>query len=64
MVKIKISSDSDTLYKVMKICSHELGRRTYWIHDRVGGPGWSVDLVHHELSIKDDEKATFITLKL
>lgn len=59
-------SMSAVIYKLEQI----IGPRQYWLHNRVGGVGWSVSIKRKDhrfktiITIEDPVVATFVQLKL
>jgi hypothetical protein len=66
---IEFVTDSNLL-EIEKLLAETIGPRKYWLHDKIGGEGWSIDTVNkpvysgYRISIKDPVQATFIRLKL
>lgn len=54
------------LTKVLHHLEQEVSPRKYWLHNRVGGEGWNVDINHGviKITMDDDQMATFMVLKL
>lgn len=52
--------------KILGFLEREVGPRSYWLHNRIGGTGWSVDINNGriQVTIDDDKMATFLILKL
>lgn len=52
--------------KILGFLEREVGPRSYWLHNRIGGTGWLVDINHGQIqvTIDDDKMATFLILKL
>ena len=66
---IEFVTDSNLL-DIEKLLTETIGPRKYWLHDKIGGEGWSIVTVTkplyfgYRISIKDPVLATFIRLKL
>lgn len=39
MISVKLQG---TLNTTEKWCSKNISKRTYWLHNRIGGPGWEI----------------------
>jgi hypothetical protein len=55
--------------EVEKLLAETIGPRKYWLHDKLGGEGWSIEAIEplytsYRISIEDPVQATFIKLKL
>ena len=50
----------------VEACEQNISPRKYWIHTKIGGPGWEIKLFvrPYVLKIEDDKIATFLKLKL
>jgi hypothetical protein len=56
--------------EIEKLLAETIGPRKYWLHDKLGGEGWSIEATNkllyssYRISIKDPALATFVILKL
>jgi hypothetical protein len=56
--------------EIEKLLAETIGPRKYWLHDKIGGEGWSIEAIDqplysgYRISIKNPALATFIKLKL
>lgn len=59
-------------YEVIRYCDRNISQRDYWIHNRIGGRGWEVNLVQQsdkrirwqlELDDRLEEHITMMVLK-
>lgn len=56
-----------SIEQIEKICTADVGPRTFWLHSIVGGPGWQVfnaQGTEKVILMADQKLATYIKLKL
>lgn len=60
ILRLVPKSRNDLLEKL----EEHVGKRKYWLHDRIGGDGWSVQPLpgYYKVQIDNDNLATFIAL--
>lgn len=58
----------DNFQEVVRYCDQHISSRQYWIHNKIGGPGWEVSLAHQpnkrirwQLEL-DDELESHVTM--
>lgn len=62
MVEFQVTNHT----KVLKLLQQEIGPRRYYLHNQIGGVGWSIRLNQgfNTVIIDNDQLATVILLKL
>lgn len=63
MTKVKVNSP---LIETVSVLEQINGPRRYWLHNRVGGAKWEVQVVGGEtiVEVKDAKMLSFLLLKL
>jgi hypothetical protein len=63
---IEFDVDSHKFTKVIGMLSHIIGPQLYWIHNKVGGAGWTISRKGGKCTIvlEDDALASFVILNL
>jgi hypothetical protein len=64
-VSNEIDLSGRSLTKILRFLEQEVGPRKYWIHSKVGGEGWVVNINNGiiRVTMSDDQMATFMVLK-
>lgn len=62
MIEFDVNSN---LQKTLHFMETNVGPRKFWIHNKIGGIGWTVNINHGKIrvSIEDNATATWILLK-
>jgi hypothetical protein len=63
MVEVELKTNLQT---VLRLLETDISPRRYWLHNKIGGTDWVVNLNHGKihLSMENDAKAVWVLLKL